>query len=412
MELKRYLDTDVLSAARKRIEYTFDNFENIFISFSGGKDSSVMFHLVMDEAIKRGRIVGVMLIDFEAQYKKTSDHAEEMFLRYKDNIDLHWICLPIKLRNASSNFEPVWTCWDETKEEHWVRKMPKHSGVINKKSQLPWFESGMEFEEFIILFAEWYGGDKPTAAFVGIRADESLNRFRTIAVFNKETHGGNRWTTKVSDNAYNIYPIYDWKTKDIWTYHAKNPDREHNSIYDLMHQAGVPLSQQRLCQPYGDDQRRGLWLYHILEPETWYRVVSRVSGVNTGALYVQESGNIMGYQKITLPEGHTYKSFCNMLLSTMPKVTRDHFIPRFKVFLRGWKGRGYVDGIPDSAPKVLEDKQWAPSWRRLCKVLLRNDWWCKGLGMTQPKSEAYEKYMRIKRIKKQNEFQDNAELTH
>src|SRR3979490_164780 len=107
MELKKYLDVNVLTAARERIAYTFDHFENIFISFSGGKDSSVMFHLVMDEAIKRNRVVGVMLIDFEAQYKRTCEHADEMFERYADNIDLHWICLPIKLRNASSNFEPV-----------------------------------------------------------------------------------------------------------------------------------------------------------------------------------------------------------------------------------------------------------------------------------------------------------------
>lgn len=399
MKLKQYMETDVLTEARKRIEYTFDNFERILISFSGGKDSSVMFHLVMDEAIKRNRVIGVMLIDFEAQYKRTSDHAVEMFERYKDYIEVYWICLPIKLRNAASNFEPVWCCWDPERKADWVREMPKHEGLISDQAQLPFFQPMMEFEEFIVLFAEWYAQDRPTGCFIGIRADESLNRFRTIAVFDKETHGGKRWTTKVTDYAYNIYPIYDWRTQDIWIYHAKNPDREHNEIYDLMHHAGVKPSQQRLCQPYGDDQRRGLWLYHILEPETWYKVVARVNGANSAALYIHETGNVMGYNKITLPEGHTYKSFCNLLLSTMPKVTRDHFIPRFRVFLKGWKGRGYVDGIPDVAPKVLEDKQWAPSWRRICKVLLRNDWWCKGLGLTQPKSEAYGRYLEIKKAK-------------
>lgn len=400
MKLKNYINKNVFDAAKKRISYTFDNFENIFLSFSGGKDSSVMFHLIMDEAIKRNRRVGVMLIDFEAQYEHTSNHADEMFGRYADYIDIHWICLPIKLRNASSNFEPVWTCWDPERKEDWVRPLPKRDGVVSDPNYYPFFQPGMEFEEFIILFGEWYGGDQPTAAFVGIRADESLNRFRTIAVFDKGTHNGKRWTTEVTDDLYNIYPIYDWKTRDIWIYHAKFPDREHNEIYDLMHQAGVKPSQQRLCQPYGDDQRRGLWLYHILEPQTWYKLIARVNGTNTGALYVQESGNVMGYNKITLPEGHTYKSFCNLLLSTMPGVTRDHFVERFRVFLKGWKGRGYTDGIPDVAPKVLEDKQWAPSWRRLCKVLLRNDWWCKGLGMTQPKSEAYGKYLKIKKARK------------
>lgn len=400
MKLKKYIDTDVLTAARERIAYTFDNFENIFLSFSGGKDSTVMFHLVMDEAIKRGRVVGVLLIDFEAQYKRTSDHAMRLFDKYADNIDLHWVCLPIKLRNASSNFEPTWMTWDESRRDDWVREMPVHDGVINMGNcPYPWFVPNMEFEEFVPLFGDWYGGDTLTAGFVGIRADESLNRFRTIAVFDKVMHGGHRWTTQVCEGLFNIYPLYDWRSRDIWIYHAKNPDREHNEIYDLMHRAGVPLGNQRLCQPYGDDQRRGLWLYHILEPETWYKVVARVNGVNSGALYIQEHGNINGYNKITKPDGHTYKSFCNLLLSTMPRVTRDHFIDLFKRHIKGWKKRGYANGIPDESPRVLENKYWAPSWRRLCKVLLRNDWWGKGLGMTQPKSEAYAKYMAIKKMK-------------
>lgn len=404
MKTKNYIGIDVLTAARQRIAYTFDNFEKIFISFSGGKDSSLMFHLVMDEAIKRNRTVGVMLIDFEAQYQNTSDHAMEMFERYNDNIEVYWICLPIKLRNAVSNFEPTWTCWDESQKDEWIRPFPKHPGVITDINYFPFFVPKMEFEEFIILFADWYSNGVNTAAFIGIRADESLNRFRTIAINDKETFNNKRWTTKVvgTECSYNIYPIYDWKTSDVWVYHSKYPDREFNKVYALMHQAGVKPSQQRLCQPFGDDQRRGLWLYHILEPQTWYKLISRVNGVNGGALYVTETGNITGYNKISKPENHTWKSFCNLLLATMPKVTRDHYLERFKGFIVGWKGRGYTTCIPDEAPKVLEDKHWAPSWRRMCKVLLRNDWWCKGLGLTQPKSEAYQKYLKLKKENKSN----------
>jgi predicted phosphoadenosine phosphosulfate sulfurtransferase len=87
----------------------------------------------------------------------------------------------------------------------------------------------------------------------------------------------------------------------------------------------------------------------------------------------------------------------------MPKVTRDHFIDRFKTFINGWKNRGYKNDIPDEAPRELENKHWVPSYRRLCKVLLRNDWWCKGLGLTQPKSEAYGKYLQIKKQRISNE---------
>jgi len=395
MNLREYTNKSVITAAKERIAYTFDHFDKILLSFSGGKDSSVMFHLVMEEAILRKRKIGVMLIDFEAQYKATSDHAMEIFELYKDHIEIHWICLPIKLRNAVSTYQPTWTAWDAERELDWVRPMPKHSGVVRDVSRYPFFQPNLEFEEFIVMFADWYAQGEKLATFVGIRCDESLNRYRTIAVADKTMYEGKRWTTHVIDQVFNIYPIYDWKTKDIWVYNRK-ANKCYNKIYDLMHQAGVPLSQQRLCQPYGDDQRRGLWLYHLLEPETWFRIVARVNGVNSGSLYINETGNMTGYNKITLPPGHTYKSFCNLLLATLPDVSRDHYVERFKDHIKGWRKRGYKGDIPDSAPRDLENKQWVPSWRRLCKVLLRNDWWCKSLGMTQPKSAAWNKFKQMK----------------
>lgn len=395
---KKRLGIDVLQAARDRIRYSFEHFERLYISFSAGKDSSVMFHLVMDEAKKRGRKVGVLLIDLEAQYGLTIKHAEEMFATYADWIDLYWVCLPIKLRNSVSNYEPVWCAWDPERKEDWVRQPPKQA--ITDPAYFDFFEPWMEFEEFIELFAVWYSRQRPTGAFIGIRSDESLNRFRTIALWDKEMHFGKRWTTKVINEVYNVYPIYDWHVNDIWRYHATFPDRIHNEVYDRMHLAGVPMSQMRLCQPYGDDQRRGLWLYHLIEPATWGKLIARVNGANSGALYIEETGNMTGYNKIKLPAGHTWKSFCQLLLSTMPEVTREHYVERFKKWLAGWHGRGYRQGIPDAAPPELEKKYWVPSWRRMCKVLLRNDWWCKGLGLIQPKSAAYARYMQIKKEKK------------
>ena len=404
--LKQYSDVNVLDAAKDRVSKTFDDFERIYVSFSGGKDSSVMMHLVLDEAKRRGRTVGVLIIDLEAQYSHTINHIHEVIEEYKDHIDLHWVCLPMSLRNAVSNFEPRWCCWDADVKDDWVRPMPDVEGVVSDLEYYPFFQKKMEFEEFMVLFGEWYAEDQPCAAFIGIRADESLNRFRTIASKTKEMWKDRQYTTRVNaeGDLYNIYPLYDWKTQDIWRYHAKYKDKSHNHIYDLMNQAGLSIHQARLCQPYGDDQRRGLWLFHILEPQTWFKVVSRVNGVNSGALYIEETGNITGYNKITRPPGHTWQSYCNLLLKTLPKASRDHYIPKFRSWMENWKGRGYYNGIPDAAPSVLENKQWAPSWRRLCKVLLRNDYWCKGLGLTQPKSDSYARYMEIKKERKAKEL--------
>lgn len=406
MGIKRYLDIDVLTAARNRIKIVFDHFERIYVAFSGGKDSSVMFHLVMDEAIRRNRRVAVMFIDFEAQYAETIAHVHEMMDLYKDHIEPHWICIPMLLRNAVTNYEPRWICWEEEKRDIWIREKPLW---CKTEADYPFAVPGMEFEEFIVLFGEWYGQGKRTAAFIGIRAQESLHRYCAIATWEKKdlTFHGHRWTTKIVDEVYNVYPIYDWLTEDIWRYHGKYPDKAHNRIYDKMAMAGVKLSQQRLCQPFGDDQRRGLWLYHILEPATWFKLVARVNGANSGALYIEESGNINGYQSITKPPNHTWRSFTNLLLQTMPKRTRDHYVVRFKKFIFGWRNRGYST-IPDESPPELEAKCWAPSWRRMAKCLLRNDYWCKGLGQAQPKSDAYLKY---KEIKRQREEEKQVEGT-
>lgn len=396
MSLKRYTEEDVLSAARRRIGYVFDQFERVYVSFSGGKDSSVLLHLAAEEAARRGRRIGVLVIDLEAQYRLTIDHIAEMLETYRQHIEPFWVCLPMLLRNAVSQFEPRWCCWDTYAQQAWVRDPPE--GAIVNHGYFDFFEPRMEFEEFMVLFGLWYSQGASTCALVGIRADESLNRFRTIASNRKETHGGHQFTTKIEGDLYNAYPIYDWRTEDIWRYHAKHPEKAHNKVYDLMHRAGLPLGHMRLCQPYGDDQRRGLWLFHVIEPETWSRVVARVNGANSGALYIQETGNMTGYSRISKPPGHTWKSFCELLLRSLPGPTREHYVKRFRGFIRGWKGRGYRE-IPDEAPKVLEDKHWAPSYRRLCKVLLRNDWWCKGLGLTQPKSEAYGRYLTLKKSK-------------
>lgn len=401
MQIKKYQKDNVLEAAKKRVKVIFDEFERIYVSFSGGKDSTVMLHLVMEEAIARNRKVGVLIIDLEAQYKDTIDHIQRTVDTYKDHIDLHWVCLPLLLRNAVTNFEPRWICWDRDKQDIWVRQKPECASTI----KYPFFIDKMEFEEFMVLFGEWYANGQDCAAFIGIRCDESLHRYCAIATWDKEgrQYKDYIWTTMVAKNVYNIYPIYDWKTDDIWRYHGKFRDKTYNCIYDKMNMAGVPISSQRICQPYGDDQKRGLWLYHILEPETWYKVVSRVNGANSGALYIKDTGNMTGYDKISKPDGHTWRSFCNLLLQTMPAKTRNHYIFRFKKFIRGWIDRGYTS-IPDEAPPELESKCWAPSWRRMCKTLLRNDYWCKSLGQTQPKSEAYLKYKLLRYAKKANQI--------
>ena len=389
MASKQPLGINVYTACRQRIEWVFDNIPRIYVSFSGGKDSTVMLHMVMAEAIKRRKTVGVLFVDLEAQYALTMKHIQDLYDRYADLIEPYWVSLPLNLRNAVSMYEPQWMCWDPDRRKDWLRTAPPLA--ITDESYFPFFRRGMEFEEFVPAFGHWFGNGKLTACFVGIRADESLNRWRTVASNRKQTLDGYKWTTWCGSHLYNAYPIYDWKTADIWRYHAKHPDHEHNVLYDRMHQAGLTPHQMRICQPYGDDQRKGLWLFHIIEPHTWAKVVARVNGANQGALYARNSGNILGNQKITKPEGHTWKSFAMLLLGSMPNTSEEHYKNKIAVFLKWYKERGYPNGIPDVGPNDTKH----PSWKRICKALLRNDYWCKGLSFSQHKSTAYDKYSKL-----------------
>ena len=279
---KKYLEKNVLEAAIERLEIIFQNFDNIYFSVSGGKDSSVMVQLANQVAKRLNRKFDVLYIDLEAQYRYTIEHIEE--LKQLSQIrNFYHIALPIALRNAVSVLQPKWICWEEESKSLWVRSMPEDSINI-KNCPFPWFKKGEEFEEFILQFASWYQEkyQGKVACGIGIRTDESLNRFRTIAFQGKkQTFEGYHWTTKLKINekhidVYNFYPIYDWAAEDIWGAVGRL-DLKFNYIYELMYKNGLTIYEQRLCQPYGDDQKDGLNQFKALEYDTWSKVLNRVN---------------------------------------------------------------------------------------------------------------------------------------
>jgi predicted phosphoadenosine phosphosulfate sulfurtransferase len=395
---KHYLPIDVFTAAQQRVAQCFDDFENVVVAFSAGKDSSATLHLALAEARKRNRLpLDVMFVDLEAQYQHSIDYA--MRIAKLPDVRMHWICLPIHLRNAVSQIQPHWLCWDPDAADRWVRPLPNHPSVISEEAHFPFFRRGMEFEEFVPQFNQWLADsrDGKTVTLVGIRTDESLNRFRTIKSEEKVRWKDFGWTTRYSDNCYNAYPIYDWHVEDIWAAHGKS-GWDYNRVYDLMQMAGLTLHQMRLCQPFGDDQRRGLWLYKMLEPETWSRVVGRVQGANFGNRYVELTGNVMGNIRVTLPEGHTWKSYTKFLLATMPPPTAAHYREKiFKHMYWWWKNGREKHGIGmivDAADPKLEAKKLTVSWRRIAKCILKNDYWCKSLTFS-PTKRQMEKHLAL-----------------
>lgn len=402
---KNYLDKNVYEAAIERYKIAFKEFDNIYFSFSGGKDSSVMVQLASMVAKELGKKFSILFIDLEAQYYETIRHTEKLidFLEEEGTLDkAYWICLPIGLRNAVSVIEPRWFTWKKEDKNKWVRDMPDNKWVINEDNipdDWDWYYWGMEFEEFIVVFAEWFnkinGGT--TGAGIGIRSNESLNRYRTIVSTKKTTLNGYGWTTllKIKDtNIYNFYPIYDWETEDIWIATSKL-DLMFNNIYELMYKNGLGVHQQRLCQPYGDDQRDGLDQFRSLEPETWEKVLNRVSGVNFGNIYCKTS--LLGNMKSEKPDHMAWEQYAVFLLESIaiysPEL-RDHYVEKIETFLSWYEKEDgmKIEDIPDEEDKKLESSKKVASWRRIARAIEKNDFWMSRLSFGQTKSDVKKLY--------------------
>lgn len=391
------LDVDVLTAAQQRIAWTFDTFERIALAFSGGKDSTVLMHLMMAEAARRQRRIAVMFIDWEAQYRLTVQHVQDMYRLYDGWIEPYWIALPLRTTNACSLVEPEWVCWDPDKRDLWVREPPPEA--ITDPAVLPFFRSRMTFEEFILGFPRWYSRGQRTASVMGIRANESLRRLNAIAKDEKPHLDGKRYTTDAGRGVYNVAPIYDWKAADIWTFHART-GLPHNTVYDRMHQAGLHPEKMRICEPYGDEQRQGLWLFHVLEPETWAKVVQRVEGANAGALYSNTRGNVAGRGTPTLPPRHTWRTFAEFLLGTLPPQHAEHYRNKIAVYIRWWQVNRDLTDLPDQQDRDCGSFD-VPSWRRVCKMLLKNDYWATTLCFGAQRTHAYARYQELMRRRRQ-----------
>lgn len=390
---KIYNEQNVLDASFERLEYAFNHFDNIYFSFSGGKDSSVMIQLAAIVARKLNKKFDVLYIDLEAQYQATITHVEELREELSDVInEFYWIALPMSLRNASSIIQPKWICWDKNDEHKWIRPLPKDS-INEDNHEFDFFFKGMEFEQFIVEFAEWYQKRNGlTGAGIGIRSDESLNRFRTIVMENKTKFNNVNWTTKITDNVYNFYPIYDWETSDIWGA-VSQLNLKFNYIYELMYKNGLSIHQQRLCQPYGDDQRDGIDQFRYIEPETWELVLNRVQGVNFSNIYARTS--LLGNIKSEKPESMSWEQYSIFLLESMgiyaPEL-RNHYHTKIKKFLKFYEDKHGMIDIPDVNDRKLESAKKVASWRRIARALEKNDFWLTGLSFGQTKSDVKRLY--------------------
>lgn len=415
---------NVYDAANERIDFIFKNFKRIYLSFSGGKDSGVMLNLVLDYMRRNGITdkIGIMVLDNEANYTHSLRFMHSILSKNLDLLDVYWCCLPITLPCTVSSYATEWQCWGERDKHRWIRPMPEQSYIVNMQNHPfgKWFKEDMPYDEFWDKFGDWYSQGELTACLIGIRTDESLNRWRAIMNQEKTMLKNRSWTKKKhagTDNVYNCYPIYDWATDDIWIANEKF-GWDYNELYDIFWKAGLTIHQMRVASPFMSESKSSLNLYRVIDPHVWATLCARVQGANFIATY----GKQLNYHSFKLPDGHTWKSFVKFLLDTLPKEVSENFKLRFIQSFKYWGrvGRGLsqetikeledadikielngptahgrktkqrvrVWPFPDHLDMLSAHNSEVASWKRFAITILKNDHTCKYMGLAPTKEQA------------------------
>jgi len=361
----------VLDAARRRISYIFDEFEQIIVSVSGGKDSTVLAHLALVEAHRRQRKIGIFFLDEEVVYDSTVRQIDYLMSLYPENTTRLWLQLEFHLTNATSLTEGQLIAWEAGKHKIWMRSKrsdsiqhppwPRESETVRDKNK------GFGFYDAIDNFQH---ARRDTAFLVGLRAVESMNRWRAVA--KNPGYKDVYWCTAMPKGCASFYPLYDWNFHDIWKYLYDERVR-YSRIYDYLYLKGAPLNEMRVSSLIHEKSFKSLVDLPEFEPKTYDRLVKRIGGVTIGHLYGKDAKMLRAR---SLPKGHaSWRAYRDFLLATYPDESKrwifarryarhldNEYVARQQcrqLLLNDYENDLPVDNQPDPREKAIQ------KWRAL-----------------------------------------------
>ena len=267
--MKIFKKQNVHEAALERIRYLFDEFENVVVSMSGGKDSTVVFELALQVAKEKNRLpLPVAWLDQELEFQATADYMKDVM--YREDVKPLWYQIPFNLVNATTNDENYFTmAWGEGVE--WVRE----KDPLSIKDPVG---SDRFYEMFPAILNSLYPKQK-ACYLTGVRGEE--NPARAVGATNAATY---KWVTwgKVSNKKneqYTFHPIYDWSYRDVWKA-IHDYDWQYNTHYDAMYRYGVPVTKMRVSNYHHEAALQAIFYLQEIEPETYEKATQRLSGID------------------------------------------------------------------------------------------------------------------------------------
>lgn len=204
--IKKYIDIDVLTAAKQRINHLIDTFDTLAVMFSGGKDSLAVLHLIKEVYDERGitKPVNVVFRDEELIPMEVIDFVDKY--RQESWIKMIWFAVPLASTKYILGMCHVYTQWDK-KREH-IRPMPEWA--VTTPDNDPRVFDQYTMDDYA---AEYYKGK--VAFLTGIRSSESIMRFRASVNKLNENYIN---AVPSTDRVKLCKPIYDWEEDDVFRY--------------------------------------------------------------------------------------------------------------------------------------------------------------------------------------------------
>jgi predicted phosphoadenosine phosphosulfate sulfurtransferase len=263
---------NVLQAALNRIRFIFDEFPNVIVGFSGGKDSTAALHLCLQVAKEKNRLpLKVLFIDQEAEWQGTIDYVTTIMT--DERVEPLWFQMPMVITNNASSYNRYSYCWDEKEKDNWIHD--KHPISIKENNY-----GTDRFHDLFNKIVEIEFKDIKTCIIGGVRTEETPARFAglTNAVTYKYITYGKVLNKKYEH--YVFYPLYDWSYTDVWKYIYENKII-YNKVYDGMYQHGVKINDMRISNLHHETAIQVLLLVQKIEPKTWNKVSSRIDGASS-----------------------------------------------------------------------------------------------------------------------------------